>query len=134
MLSLARSPIGRLITGWFFAHMSFALPVDRLRETQTLIAFQHPRPIYPVHILLVPKKALAGLSDLTAADSQFLVDLFASVQSLVIELDLEAQGYRLIANGGRFQDVAQLHFHLVAGESLADQERISDDISDKANG
>jgi histidine triad (HIT) family protein len=114
-LRLARSPAGRRLVGWAFAKMSFALPVRRLRETETLLAFYHPRPAYPVHILLVPKKALVGLEALGPKDGPFLADLVAAVQSLVSELKLEAAGYRLIANGGRFQDVPQLHFHLVSG-------------------
>jgi histidine triad (HIT) family protein len=95
--------------------MSFVIPVKRIRETSTLIAFHHPRPSHPVHILLVPKRALAGLPDLTAADSEFLADLFQTVRDLVTELGLEEKGFRLIVNGGAYQDVAQLHFHLVSG-------------------
>ena len=37
------------------------------------------------------------------------------VQSLVAELDVEGPGYRLIVNGGGYQGVPQLHFHLVSG-------------------
>ena len=114
ILRLARSPLGRLTLGLLFAHMSFAIPVQRLRETRTLIAFQHPRPSYPVHILLVPKRARASLAELTPADSDFTADLFEAVNSLVAELKLEQNGYRLIVNGGAYQDVAQLHFHLIA--------------------
>ena len=95
--------------------MSFAIPAQRLRETRTLIAFHHPRPSHPVHVLLVPKKAVGRLTDLTPADSDFLADVFKTVQDLVEELDLEEAGYRLIVNGGKYQDVAQLHFHLVSG-------------------
>jgi len=114
LLQVARSPLGRLTLGLLFAHMSFAIPVQRLRETRTLIAFQHPRPSYPVHILLVPKRARASLAELTPADSDFTADLFEAVNSLVAELKLEQNGYRLIVNGGAYQDVAQLHFHLIA--------------------
>jgi len=94
--------------------MSFVLPVHRLRETATLLAFNHPQPSYPVHILLVPKKALASLAALTPADAPFLLDLFATVQSLVAELGLEQTGYRLITNGCPNQTLPQLHFHLIS--------------------
>jgi len=80
--------------------MSFAIPVRRLRETSILVAFNHPKPTFPGHNLLVPKKALAGLEALSQEDGGFYVDLFDTVQSLVIEMRLEAKGYRLIANGG----------------------------------
>lgn len=116
MLSLARSPVGRLLAGWLFAHMSFAIPVHRLCETKTLLAFSHPRPAYPVHILIVPKKAITSLQELDAADeftSEFLGDLIMCVQSLVKQFSLQEQGYRLVLNGGKFQDVPQLHFHLI---------------------
>jgi histidine triad (HIT) family protein len=94
--------------------MSFAIPLKRLRETPTLLAFQHPSPSYPVHILLVPKRAYASLLELPPEDADFLRDLFDTVQSLVRELGLEKTGYRLVANGGANQDVPVLHFHLIA--------------------
>jgi histidine triad (HIT) family protein len=105
--------VGSLI-GWVLAHMSFAIPVQRLRETETLLAFYHPSPSYPVHILIVPKRAAASLLDLGPQDGAFLSDLVAVTQSLVRELGLEEKGYRLIANGGANQDVQLLHFHLIA--------------------
>ena len=92
--------------------MSFVIPVKRLRETKTLMAFHHPKPSYSFHILLVPKKAVASLKEFDSADTSFLSDLYATVQSLVDEFQLAA--YRLIVNGGEYQDFPQLHFHLVS--------------------
>ena len=100
------------IIGWIFAHMSFVIPVHRLRETDTLLAFPHPKPSYPFHVLLVPKKSVASLKEFDSKDSAFLSDLYATVQSLVDEFHLTA--YRLIVNGGEYQDFPQLHFHLIA--------------------
>jgi histidine triad (HIT) family protein len=117
-----RSPAARVVIGQAFAHMSFAIPVHRLRETATLMAFHHPQPSYPVHILLVPKKAIANLAALTPADADFMVDLFATVQSLVAEFGLEKGGYRLITNGGLYQAVPQLHFHLIS-DSVVQQSK-----------
>jgi histidine triad (HIT) family protein len=98
--------------GWIFAHMSFAIPVKRLGETNTLMAFHHPKPVYPFHVLLVPKKALASLNDLDSTDTTFLRDLYSTVQNIVSEFQLPA--YRLIVNGGEYQDFPQLHFHLIS--------------------
>ncbi len=92
--------------------MSFVIPVKRLRETKTLMAFHHPQPSYPFHVLLLPKKAVASLQEFDPADTAFLTDLFATVQSLVHEFHLPA--YRLIVNGGEAQDFPQLHFHLIS--------------------
>ncbi|MBV6397300.1 MAG: hypothetical protein HFACDABA_02910 [Anaerolineales bacterium] len=95
--------------------MSFAIPVKRLRETGTLMAFYHPTPSYPFHVLIVPKKAIASLTELDPNDAAFLADLYSTVQHLVNEFKLPA--YRLIVNGGEFQEVPQLHFHLIASAS-----------------
>jgi histidine triad (HIT) family protein len=95
-----------------FAHMSFAIPVKRLRETESLMAFYHSKPAYPFHVLIVPKKAVASLAELDPADTAFLTDLYSTVQSLVEEFKLPA--YRLIVNGGEYQDFPHLHFHLIS--------------------
>ena len=100
------------LIGWIFAHMSFAIPVKRLRETETLMAFHHPKPSYTFHVLLVPKKSVVSLREFDPKDSVFLMDLYATVQSLVDEFQLAA--YRLIINGGEYQDFPQLHFHLIS--------------------
>ena len=104
------------LIGWLFAHMSFAIPVKRLRETETLMAFHHPKPAYPFHVLLVPKKAILSLKELDAKDTAFLADLYSAVQHLVEEFHLPA--YRLIVNGGEYQDFPQLHFHLISTVEL----------------
>ena len=92
--------------------MSFVIPVKRLRETETLIAFHHPKPSYSFHILLIPKRQVASLQELDSKDTAFLSDLYANVQSLVDEFHLNA--YRLIVNGGEYQDFPHLHFHLIS--------------------
>lgn len=91
--------------------MSFTIPVKRLRETETLLAFYHPKPSYPLHVLLVPKQAISSLMELDPS-SAFLSDLISTVQSIVSELQPTA--YRLIVNGGEHQDFPHLHFHLIS--------------------
>lgn len=120
LLALARSRPA----GWALrvacAHMSFAIPARRLRETRSLLAFYHPSPAYAVHILILPKRACRSLLDLSPEDGEFLRDLIATVQGLVSELGLERAGYRLVANGGANQEVGVLHFHLISGPALGE--------------
>jgi histidine triad (HIT) family protein len=99
-----------------FEHVSFAIPVKRLRETERLMAFHHPKPAYPFHVLLVPKKAIVSLQELDTTDTTFLWDVYSTVQQLVDEFQLPA--YRLIVNGGEYQDFPQLHFHLVSNAGM----------------
>jgi histidine triad (HIT) family protein len=103
--------LARLI-GWIFTYMSFLIPVTRLRETSNLLAFHHPSPSYKFHVLIVPKRQVDSLASLDPQDTAFLTDLYAAVQSLVDEFQLTA--YRLIVNGGEYQDFPHLHFHLIS--------------------
>ena len=105
----------RLIFFWCLENMSELLPVNKISETRSLICFFHPQPSYPVHILLVPKKDIRDLSLLDPMEDEFLTDLFSTVRTLIKEMDLEKKGYRLIVNGGEYQEFPQLHFHLVSG-------------------
>ncbi len=91
--------------------MSFAIPVKRLRETSSLLAFYHPKPAYPFHVVIAPKKDIRCFSELDPADP-FLVELVTAAQSLVEEFQLTS--WRLILNGGENQEFPHLHFHLIS--------------------
>lgn len=93
--------------------MSWSIPVERLYETESLMAFHHPSPSYATHILIIPKRQYTSLLDIPAGDSNFQQDLFLTVQKLIREFSLESN-YRLICNGGDNQDVPILHFHLIS--------------------
>jgi len=112
---LANSIIGRFLIRLLFSKMSFMIPTKRLRETNTLLAFHHPKPIHPVHILLMPKLELPNFQALDANNPTFMTDLISTAQSLVEEFGLEKKGYRLIVNGGEYQEFPHLHFHLISG-------------------
>ncbi len=104
--------------------MSFAIPVKRLSETPTLLAFHHPSPSYAVHILIVPKRDYKSLLDVPAHDVEFQRDLFETVQALVRRFGLQERGYRLVANGGAYQDVPILHFHLISEHAAGSSEPV----------
>ncbi len=117
LASRAARPISQRLLPWFLTNMSFLIPEKRLFETETLVAFHHPRPSYRVHILLLPKAAIASPHELDPTDhGQFLADLFQAVRALVGEFHLQEAGYRLVANGGKYQDIPLLHFHLVTDD------------------
>jgi histidine triad (HIT) family protein len=123
LFALARGRAVGIVVRWGFAHMSDCLPVSRLYETDSVVAFYHPRPAYAVHVLIVPKRGIAGLGAVGAKDLPMLGDVVAAAQHLVRTLDLERQGYRLLVNGGAYQDVGQLHFHLISDGAVTGERR-----------
>ncbi len=110
----ARTRVGGLVARWGFAHATRWLPVERLDESELVIAFRHPRPSYPIHVLIVPKRAITGLAALRPSDAPLLLAVVHAAQRCTAKLDLAQWGYRLEVNGGAYQDVRQLHFHLIA--------------------
>ena len=120
LYSIAKTCVGGLILHWIFAYFSFIIPGKRLAERDSVLAFHHPSPSYPLHILIVPKSKLRSLVDLPSKDHLFEVELFSLVNELVKMFNLESKRYRLIVNGGNAQEVDHLHFHLIS-DDLGDE-------------
>lgn len=114
--AIARTWVGGLILHWIFAYFSFAIPGEKLIETDTLVAFHHPSPSYPLHILIVPRAKYRSLLELPSAESIFESGLFRAVKELVERFSLQESGYRLVVNGGSAQEVDHLHFHLISDD------------------
>lgn len=87
------------------------LPLKPLRETGRLLAFFHPEPDHTFHVILTPKNPIRSLVALDPADP-FLGEMMFAVQSIVAEYHLPA--YRLVVNGGKYQEFPHLHFHLIS--------------------
>ena len=109
-----------------FEHLNSILPLDRLYESPLLLAYYHPEPVYPIHILIVPKKTIRDVLDLAERSDEYRLELLEEVlrcvRELVLKMHLEEVGYRIIVNGGSYQKVGELHFHLVSGEIPARHE------------
>lgn len=116
LIHLARSPLGSLLIGWVFAYASFLLPLKRLYDSKTLIAFHHPKPSYATHIILIPKKAIRGIHAITRVDGNTLIEIVQAADHIARELNLA--NYKLIVNGGAYQDVMQIHFHLITDSTV----------------
>jgi histidine triad (HIT) family protein len=116
LYSIVKTWFGGLILHWIFAYFSFFIPGKRLVETDSVLAFHHPSPSYPLHILIVPKSKYSSLVDLPSNDHIFEVELFSVINDLVKMFNLESKGYRLIVNGGNAQEVDHLHFHLTSDD------------------
>ena len=105
---------GKQLIAWMLLNMNFALPISRLYESEKLIAFFHPQPSYPFHVLLIPKEKIPDFQSLDSSNFPFLNEVYTTAQKIVIEYHLDHSGYRLIVNGGKFQDFPLLHFHLIS--------------------
>jgi hypothetical protein len=83
-----------------------------VRETPYTLAIRHPLPEARAHFVIIPKKDIKNIGELSDADQVYLLDAFALIQDLVKTERL--QTYIVKTNGPGYQDVAYLHFHLMS--------------------
>ena len=74
----------------------------------------------PVHLLVIPKKHVAKLSDVEDDESDLLCKMFVVAKNMAKRLNLDEKGYRLVVNEGRDagQSIFHLHMHLLSGRRL----------------
>ncbi len=91
--------------------------VVTVHETAGVLAFQHTRPHWPVHIVVIPKQHIASLLDISS-DTTLLQELLAVVQQVAAEVVANHGGCHVVTNLGTYQDSKHLHWHIGAGEPL----------------
>ena len=115
LFTLAKSPLGKLIIGIAFGTFHGLLPVDRVKETEKVLAFWHPKPFWEEHIIIVPKKAIKSLDAMSPDDLPYITEVFKVAREIVIGKGWDKAAFTITTNGGTRQEVAQLHFHLGRG-------------------
>lgn len=87
-------------------------------ETATVLAYEHTRPFWPVHVVVIPKRHVPSLLDLGDAGESVLVELMAVVREVAARVLAEHGACRVLTNLGDYQDSEHLHFHVCAGDPL----------------
>ena len=80
--------------------ISGEIPSTKLYSDESVIAFRDINPVAPTHILIVPKKHIASINELTTTDEVVVGHLFTAAKKLAQEEGITEDGYRLIINTG----------------------------------
>lgn len=96
------------------------VPAQLAYDDAEFAAFHDIRPQAPVHLVVIPKRHIARVSDLTVADAALAGRLLVIANQLARRLEVAESGYRLVINcnahGG--QTVYHLHAHLLGGRPM----------------
>jgi histidine triad (HIT) family protein len=97
------------------------VPSDTLYQDERVMAFRDIRPITPTHVVIIPKKHIPSLLQLSEADLPLIADLVKVANQLAKREGIAEKGYRLVINCGRegTQLVPHLHMHLLGGRQLS---------------
>ncbi|MDR0634374.1 MAG: histidine triad nucleotide-binding protein [Azoarcus sp.] len=92
------------------------IPSRKAYEDDLVYAFHDIHPLRPTHVLVIPKKHIASLAEVSAADEPVLGRLLSVARKLAAE-NGSADGFRCIINTGRIggQEVPHLHLHILGG-------------------
>ena len=89
--------------------------VDKVFETDGVLAYHHTRPFWATHIVVVPKR---HVDSLLSVENDQLLELFDVIKR-VAEMVLGEKGaVRVLSNLGEYQDSKHLHFHVYSGERV----------------
>lgn len=95
------------------------IPSKKVFENERILAIEDIHPVAPVHILIMPKKAIPNLQSVDSSDLSLIGEMVAVAQQIAEERGI-ADGYRLLTNNGpdSGQTIFHLHFHLIGGRVL----------------
>lgn len=96
------------------------IPAKLLYEDEFVLGFHDVNPVAPTHVLVIPKKHIHSLNEISPEDGTLLGKIFFAIQKLAIDLGFAEEGYRVINNVGKHggQTVFHIHFHIIAGKSF----------------
>ena len=97
------------------------IPSQIVHETDNLLAFRDIDPKAPLHVLIIPKRHIASVSDVEPADAPLLGELFVAARAIAQEQGVAEDGYRVVVNtgAGAGQTVFHIHMHLLGGRDLS---------------
>ena len=101
------------------------IPSRKVYEDDRVYAFHDINPVAPTHILIIPKKHLAGVYELDEGDRELMGHIFYVARKIAEDLGFSpaqdpTRGYRLVVNSGpqAGQTVFHLHVHLLGGREM----------------
>ena len=97
------------------------IPSDILYQDKEVVAFRDINPAAPVHVLIIPKKHIPTVAELSQADSPLVGHMIDVANQMAKKEGISESGYRLVINSGKDsgQEVDHLHLHLLGGRRLS---------------
>ncbi len=93
---------------------------DIVFETDDVLAFNDVNSQAPVHILIIPKKHISTVNDMTDADEVVMGKLFSAAKFIASQQEISEDSYRLVVNCNQQagQTVFHIHMHMLAGRNM----------------
>ncbi|HSM60479.1 MAG TPA: histidine triad nucleotide-binding protein [Longimicrobiales bacterium] len=96
------------------------IPATLVHLDDHVVAFRDINPMAPVHILVIPRRHVASLDDVRAADGSLLGAMLLAVRDIARKEGIASDGYRTVVNTGADggQTLHHLHLHVLGGRAM----------------
>lgn len=100
--------------------VSGEIPASKVYEDDDVVAFGDINPQAPLHVLVVPRRHIATLNDVSESDQALVGQLVRRAAAIAAERGYAERGYRTVfnCNADAGQTVFHIHLHLLAGRML----------------
>ncbi|GAA0365474.1 HIT family protein [Bacillus horti] len=92
--------------------------VQKVYETDRVLAYYHTRPFYEVHIVVFPKVHIDSLLTMRVEDNDLLIELLEVIKHVSAQVVEEYGACRVLTNLGEYQDSKHLHWHVIHGKQI----------------
>lgn len=92
--------------------LSGKTPIEKIIETDNVLAYLHTRPFWRKHIVVIPKRHIGSLLTLEETENDLLIELVDVVKRVAANVVEEEGAARVLTNLGEYQDSKHLHFHV----------------------
>ncbi len=101
------------------------IPTEFLYEDDFVVAFRDLHPIAPVHVLVIPKKHIGSVTEISGSDELLMGKLILTAKKIADDLRISEKGYKLLIRVGEHggQEVGHIHLHLIGGAKLSEDIR-----------
>jgi histidine triad (HIT) family protein len=96
------------------------LDSEIVAESESAVAFKDINPAAPTHVLVIPKRHIPSVAELSESDGELLAELFEMIKKVAADAGI-SENHRVVSNIGRGagQSVFHLHFHVLGGRSMS---------------
>jgi histidine triad (HIT) family protein len=96
------------------------IPAKIVYQDEQLVAIEDINPVAPLHLLLIPRKHIVNVLDLTGEDDRLMGHLLRVAADIARQRGVAEDGFRVVtnSNGAAGQSVFHIHFHLLGGRHL----------------
>jgi histidine triad (HIT) family protein len=96
------------------------IPANVVYQDEKVVVFDDINPAAPHHKLIIPRKHLSTLNDITTEDHELIGHMAHTAQKIAKTLEIDEEGYRIVmnCNAGAGQTVFHIHMHLLGGRRL----------------